>query len=130
MRILAIDYGRKKIGIATATTMLAEVYGVIRSESVEEAIKKLRNVVEKESINKIVVGVSEGKMAEETKAFAKRLKKVLKLSVTLQDETLSTKLAQSLSINAGIKRKKRKEFEDAYSAAIILQDYLNLRGKI
>jgi len=110
--------------------MLAEVYGVIRSESVEEAIKKLRNVVEKESINKIVVGVSEGKMAEETKAFAKRLKKELKLPVTLQDETLSTKLAQSLSINAGIKRKKRKEFEDAYSAAIILQDYLNLRGKI
>jgi len=125
MRILAIDYGRKKIGIATATTMLAEVYGVIRSESVEEAIKKLRNVVEKESINKIVVGVSEGKMAEETKAFAKRLKKELKLPVTLQDETLSTKLAQSLSINAGIKRKKRKILEDAYSAAIILQDYLN-----
>ena len=130
MNILGIDYGRKKIGVALATTTLAEAYRVIRYESTEEVIRKLQGVVEKEEIGKIVIGISEGKTAQETKRFAKILKRKLGVSVDFQDETLSTQIAQNLSIEAGIGRKKRHELEDAYSAAIILQDYLNIRGKL
>lgn len=124
-KILGIDYGRKKIGLATATDQLAEVYGVIHFKSVGKVIIKLREIVEKENIKKIVIGISEGKMAGETRNFANRLGKEFKLPVILQDETLSTKTAQSLSIEANIKRKKRKKLEDAYAAFLILQDYLD-----
>lgn len=129
MRILAIDYGRKKIGLAVATTMLAEAYGVVRCKSSHSAIEKIRKVVEKEKIEKIVVGLSEGKMAKETKRFAEMLGRQLDLPIYFQDESLSTQRAQDLSIQAGVKRRKRKEFEDAYTAALILQDYLDFKGE-
>lgn len=129
-KVLGIDYGKKKIGLAYATTTLAEVYGVIRYKKVDEAIKKIKRVIEKEKVDKIVIGISEGKMAKETKRFGRKLEKETHLPVVFQDETLSTKEAQALSIEAGIRRKKRKQLEDAYAAAVILQDYLDLRGKL
>ena len=115
------------MGLALATSSLAEPYRVIRSETTEEAIRKINQVVAKEKIEKIVVGVSEGVMAEETRKFGNKLKKVVNLPLVFQDETLSTKIAKTLSMEAGIRRKKRKELEDAYSATLILQDYLDSR---
>ena len=125
MRILAIDYGRAKIGLATSTGSLAEPLKVIRFESKEEANREVAKVVEVEKVEKVVIGVSEGKMAEETREFGKQLGERLRMTVVFQDETLSSKDAQRLSIEAGIKRKKRKSLEDAYSAALILQSYLD-----
>ena len=111
--------------MATATEQLAEVYGVIRSETIEIATKKLKVIVEKEGIEKIIIGISEGKMAEETSEFGKMLVEKLKVPVVFQDETLTTYEAQDLSIKAGIKGKKRREMEDAFAATLILQDYLD-----
>ena len=124
MKILGIDYGRKKIGLATATSILAEPYQVVRYETIGEAIKKIRQVVEKEEIKKIVIGISEGQMGEETKRFAKILGKELGVTPEFQDESLSSFDARTLSIQEGTQRKKRREFEDAYAAAIMLQSYL------
>ena len=125
MRILGIDYGRKKIGLAISDGKLAEPLRVIRCKSGEEGIEKLKKVVEEEDVGKFVLGVSEGKMGEESKAFGKRLQDGIKLPVVFQDETLSTHQAQELSIEAGIGRMKRKKLEDAYSASLILQSYLD-----
>jgi putative Holliday junction resolvase len=129
MKILGIDFGTKKIGIASATTTLAEVYGVIRFETVDEAIRKLKKVVENEKAEKIVIGISEGEMAKKTKSFGEKFGKSVQLPIIFQDETLSTKDAQRLSIEAGINRKKRRQLEDAYSAALILQDYLDSKDR-
>jgi len=132
MRILTIDYGRKKIGLAISDGSLAEPYKVIRFKSEEEAIRKVVQVVssfaktsEDKKVEKIVVGISEGKMAEETQRFVRKLRKRLKLPIVFQDETLTTKEAEELAIKAGIKRKKRRELSDAYAATLILQDYLD-----
>ncbi|OGM11621.1 hypothetical protein A2Z22_02380 [Candidatus Woesebacteria bacterium RBG_16_34_12] len=125
MKILGIDYGRKKIGLAISDGLLAEPYKVISTRSTEEVLKKVEQVVEVEQVERVVLGISEGKMAEEIKEFGKKLGEKLKISVIFQDETLSTQQAVELSIKAGIKRKKRKELEDAYSAALILQSYLD-----
>ena len=125
MNILGIDYGRKKIGLALSITILAEAYDVIRYEKVEEAVKKIKKVVEREQIEKVIVGISEGKMADETRRFAENLERELGIPIYFQDETLSTQEAQRLSIEAKVSRKKRREFEDAYTAAVILQEYLN-----
>ena len=125
MRILGIDYGKKKIGLAVSDGPLAEPLKVIRFKTKEEAIKKVEEVVKVEQVEQLVVGVSEGKMGEESKRFGEKLKRTLDIAVEFQDETLSSIEAQRLSIEAGIKRKKRKEMEDAYSAALILQNYLS-----
>ena len=125
MSILGLDYGKKKIGLALATSILAEPYNVIHFETISEAIEKMKGVVEKEKIEAVVVGVSEGEMAKESKEFADKLKEKIIVPVILQDETLTTIMAQRLSIEAGIGRKKRKKFEDAYAATLLLQDYLD-----
>lgn len=126
MRILAIDYGKRKIGLALATNSIAEPYKVIRYESEEEVLEKIEKIVKAEKVEKIVIGISEGKMAEEARSFGKKLNS----PVVFQDETLTTQQAQELSIKAGIKRKKRKSLEDAYSAALILQAYLDSQNTL
>ncbi len=126
MRILAIDYGKRKIGLALATSSIAEPYKVVRYKSEKEVLEKIEEIVKAEKIEKIVIGISEGKMAEETKSFAKKLN----IPVVFQDETLTTQQAQELSIKAGIKRKKRKSLEDAYSATLILQAYLDSKNTL
>lgn len=126
MQILGIDYGRKKIGVALSGGKLAEPYEVLRVKSIDEGVEKVGEIAKEKRVEKIVVGVSEGEMGEEAKAFGEKLGYLTKRPVVYQDETLSTIDAQELSIKAGIKRKKRKRMEDAYSAAIILQSYLDL----
>ncbi len=125
MRILAIDYGQKKVGVALATSPLAEPYKVIRFTSSKTLIKELETIIDEEQIERLVVGVSEGEMGKESRRFGNELKKEFELPLYFQDETLTTHKAQELSLEAGIKRKKRKELEDAYSAALILQAYLD-----
>jgi putative Holliday junction resolvase len=124
MKILGIDYGKKKMGLALATSLIAEPYRVIRFSSNKGVIEEVREIIKKEQIEKVVVGFSEGKMAEESRNFGKELERITGTPVHFQDETLTTYEAQTLSEKAGIKRKKRRQLEDAYSAALILQRYL------
>jgi len=125
MKYLGIDYGRKKIGLAVSDGVIAEPMIVVRYKDEEDLLNKVEKVIKVEMVEKVVIGVSEGKMAEETKEFGKKLEEMVKIPVVFQDETLSTQTAQELSIRANIGRKKRKEMEDAYSAAIILQNYID-----
>ena len=123
-KILGIDYGRKKIGLSIAEGKLASPLKVLRVKSQEEAILKIGREAEKEKIEKIVVGISEREMGEEIKEFTSKLKEKLDIPITTWDETLSTKDAIKLSIEAGIKQEKRRKMEDAYSATIMLQEYI------
>ena len=125
MKYLGIDYGRKKIGLAVSEGMIAEPLKVVRFEKKEVALAKIEQIVKTESIEKVIIGVSEGKMGEETREFTKLLKEKISAEVFFQDETLSTQSAQELSLTANIKRRKRREMEDAYSATIILQAYID-----
>jgi putative Holliday junction resolvase len=127
MRILGIDYGKRKIGIALGDERLVEGLTVVRYEDEKKALEKIVKIIKKEKVNEIVVGVSEGQIGEESRKFGEKLGKKVNLPVHFQDETLTTRDAQALSIIAGIKRKKRRALEDAYSAALILQNYLDLR---
>lgn len=126
MRILGIDYGRSKVGLAIADGSLAEPLKVIRYKSVKDLVKRIEIEIEKEKIEKVVVGISEGEMAVETREFRKRLEKEIGIFVDEFDETLTSHDAQALSRDAGINRKKRREMEDAYAAAIMLQNYVDL----
>lgn len=123
MTVLAIDYGKRKLGLALGEGHLATPHSTLRISSWQDALKKIAKVVELEKVGKVVVGVSEGRMAEEQKMFAKTLEKI-GLPVETWDETLTTKEAQVLAREAGIRPKRRRKLEDAYAAAIMLQSYL------
>ena len=127
MKILGIDYGRKKMGFSIATGKLAEPYQVIRIQKEEEATAKIGEIVKEEGVDEIVVGISEGAMGEETRSFGKRLSGHFGIKVEFWDETLSTQDSQTLSIEAGLSRKKRRDLEDAFAAAVMLQSYLEGR---
>lgn len=118
MKILAVDFGLVKIGLAISEGTLAEPLGIIDIRNWELGISR---ICQEQKIEKIVVGISEGKMAEKTREFGRGLGKTTGLPVEFQDETLTSKEAIAKMKEIG----KRVEDEDAISAALILQAYLD-----
>jgi putative Holliday junction resolvase len=125
--ILGIDYGLKKIGLAVGNTKskLSEPYKVLKVGSDKDALQQIDKVLLKEKVGKVVVGISEGRMAKDTEMFVMSLIRKIDMPVVLQDETMTTYQAQDLSRKAGIKRRKRRKLEDAYAASVMLQSYLD-----
>ena len=125
MRLLGIDFGQAKVGVALAETKISEPLEVIRYSSEEKLIEKLTKIIKSHNIERIVVGKSERDSKKDALEFGKKLKEKLNIEVVFHDETLSSLDAQFLAREAGIKRKKRKDMEDAYAASVILQSYLD-----
>ncbi len=123
MRYLGIDFGLKRVGLAFSESTLASPYKTLEVKNFKDAVDKVRQEVAKENFEKVVVGLPEGKMGQTVLGFIKALKKA-GLSVEEADETLSSQKAIKQMIGANIQKNKRK-LNGAYSAAIILQDYLD-----
>jgi len=113
------------MGLAIANGPLSEPLQVIRYSDTKILVEKLQKIIKDNDIEKIVVGVSEGKIGEESKKFASSIQPLIQSTIILADETLSTQDAQRMSREAGISQKKRHEMEDAYAACIMLQNYLD-----
>lgn len=125
MQILGVDFGLKKIGLALAEEKgLAYPLGVVQFSDEKDAIKEIVRIIKQEDVSMVVFGLSEGIMEKKTISFAENLKKIINVKIDYQDETLTTREAQRLSIEAGIKQKKRRQMEDAYAATLLLQEYL------
>lgn len=114
--ILGIDYGRSHIGLATSEGSLANPEGTIAVKETDLAMKDLGEKAREWQIEKIIIGVSEGKMAEETRMWGKKLAEMIQLPVEFVDETLS-------SVEVGESKNKTKDHSKA--AAVILQRYLD-----
>lgn len=123
MGYLGIDFGLRRIGFALSEGSLASPYKTISVKGLQYAVGIVLEVAKKENISKIIVGVPEGKMGQTVKGFIKALKKK-GLDVETYDETLSSKKATLRMIELNIPMEKRR-VNDAYSAAIILQEYLD-----
>lgn len=123
MRILGIDFGIAKIGLAITENDLARPLGVIKNH--QKTLSRIARLVKEEQIEKIVIGVSEGKIGQKAKEYGEKLRKMTGLKLAFQDETLTTKEAIGKMIEAGKRKKYRQEKEDAFAAAIILQAYLD-----
>ncbi|MBI3109704.1 Holliday junction resolvase RuvX [Candidatus Daviesbacteria bacterium] len=123
MKYLGVDFGLKRIGLARSEGTIASPWKVIEGSSFYNLLQQLQK--EASLFDKIVVGLPEGKMAK----LVKRLVKLLRASgfeVAEADETLSSQIAVSQMVKLNVPRKKRL-VNDAYSAAIILQDYLDTK---
>lgn len=137
MRYLGLDLGKKSLGLAISdrTGTIATFYKNIRYENEENLIKELLEIINKENIDKLVLGYpknmdnSEGFRTEETKEFKQKLEKQIDKEIILQDERLSTRMAESVLIDADLSRKKRKKVIDGLSAVVILKAYLDRKEK-
>lgn len=125
MRILGIDFGIKKIGLAISEGQLAEPYKQLKVKSSKSKVEKIKRICEEEKIEKIIIGISEGLMAEQTLDFGYQLRKVTGLPIEFEDETLTSEEAKNLLVKIGKPKKKRQKQIDAISAALILQNYLD-----
>lgn len=131
MRYLGVDYGLKKIGLAISEGQIASPLKIIEVTSLNDAVAKLLQVVKKEEIERVIIGVPDsGQSKNAVKKFIAKLKVDLKdqlVSVIEADETLSSSSAKNLMIDLGVGEKDRRR-EDAYSAVIILQNFLDSLG--
>ncbi len=133
MRVLALDVGDKRIGVAVSdpSQVLARSLKVIQRGSRREDFAALARLVEEYEVERVVVGYPwslDGKahaQAEKVERYATGLAKALTVPVLLWDERLSTVSAERLLREAGRRGKKRREKVDAVAAAVILQDYLD-----
>ncbi len=125
MIFISFDYGRKKVGVALSLGSLAEPLKVLKGENYAALLKQALTVIDNERPDELVVGLSENEIASEAKRFGEELSLVTRIPVVFVDETLSTHDAQEMAIHSNMKRKKRKEMEDAFAAAVILQKYLD-----
>ena len=131
-RILAVDYGGKRVGLAVTDT-LQMIAGGLTTVATKEIFIFLKNYFAKEIVECVVVGEpkrlnnTETHSTEMTEKFVKELKqKYPSLKVERMDERFTSKMAFQTMIDGGLKKKDRrnKETVDMVSATIILQSYM------
>jgi putative Holliday junction resolvase len=131
-RVLAIDFGRKRIGLAISDElrMTARPLETLARTNRRDDLRRLRELARKHDVAWIVVGNPvrldgrAGEMAEQAARFAARVQKELGLPVELMDERLSSWEAQETTAATKTKRDKQGACVDAVAAAVILRDFL------
>ncbi len=139
MRILGIDYGDSKIGLAVSDPLqiTAQILDNYRIRGKNEDKEYFKKIVSEYEIEEIVLGLplrmdgTSGPRVEKTKSFAQWLKKFLKVPIIYWDERLTTRQAIGILSRQKIKRKSKKVLEDQIAAVIILSSYLeSKRGRL
>lgn len=133
MRILGIDYGKKRIGLAVGDmdSKLALPLETFLSQGVRRNVDYIQNIVELKGINTIVLGMplnmdgTQGKRAKDTLFFGNVLEKALNITVAYIDERLTSVEANEKLKEANIAIKDRKPILDQVAAQIILQEYID-----
>lgn len=135
MRYIGLDLGTKTLGISLSSSFIATNYKTIRhNEEYDYLAQEVANLVLEKQIDKIVLGFPKnmnntvGERAEITIKFKEKLEELTKKEVILEDERLTSKVANDVLINADMSRKKRKKRVDGVASVIILQSYLDRKG--
>jgi putative Holliday junction resolvase len=133
VRILALDPGSKRVGVAVSDElkMIAQPLEFILSEPFDAFLARLKEIIREKEVEMILVGLprnmdgSYGPAALKAQEFAAALKAKFAVPIKTWDERLTTAMAQRFLIQAGVRRDKRKEKVDKTAAAILLQSYLD-----
>lgn len=137
MKILGLDYGDRRIGVAASDAFgwTAQGLEVLERRRDEGEFSRIAELVREHEISEIVVGLPKnmngtvGPRGEICIAFADRLRDELNLPVHLWDERLTTMAAERTLIEADVSRKKRKQVVDKMAASLILQNYLDANSR-
>jgi putative Holliday junction resolvase len=133
MRVLALDIGSVRIGVATSdeTGLLASPHSVIARRSNESALEAILRTLTETGAGLVVVGLPvslDGQLhaqASRVQSFAEKLRKRLGVPMVYADETLSSVRAEEILRERGVRPDRRRRQIDAVAAAVILQDYLD-----
>ena len=139
MRILGIDHGTRRIGLALSdeTATLASALEQFEIQSDEEAVEKITVVIADRHVEKILVGLPRnmdgtyGPQAEKVRAFIEKLRAKISASMSVEtwDERLTTAAAERVMLEGDLSRAKRKGRRDQLAAQILLQSYLDARAE-
>ena len=135
-RILALDLGKKRIGLALSDELGITAQGLptLERRNKRTDFAALRSLVQHNNVRQIVLGLplrmsgEEGTQADWVRAFAEELKGHVDVPVDLRDERWTSKQAERVLMGSGIHKEDRKPAIDRMSAVILLQDYLDSRG--
>ena len=137
-RILAIDYGKKRVGVAV-TDPLQIICTGLPTVANKDIFSFLKQYCEKENVEAFVIGESKNldntksQVAEEIEQFAVKLQEMFpNKKLHWMDERFTSKMAVQSMVLSGMKKKKRqqKELVDEISATLILQSFLQLKNRI
>jgi putative Holliday junction resolvase len=133
MRILALDHGSKRIGVAVSdeTKTIAQPLEYIPAEPFAVFLDRLKQLIREKEVSLILVGLprnmdgSYGPAAEKVQTFVGVLGGAITVPIKMWDERLTSAQANRVLIQGGARRAKRKEKVDQTAAAILLQSYLD-----
>ncbi len=133
MRILALDHGTKRIGVALSDQlkMIAQPLEFIPTEPFGDFLTRLKELIRTKEVELILVGMprnmdgSYGEAAGKVREFVTVLKEAITVPLQLWDERLTSSQANRVLIQGNVRRADRKEKVDKMAAAILLQSYLD-----
>ena len=137
MRIMGVDYGDARTGIALSD-LLCSIVGtttVIHSRSQEKTLEQITQLVKEHDVGQIVMGLprnmdgTEGPRAQLCRSFAAKMEEATGVPVALWDERRTTVEAHNILSAHNYHGKKRKNTVDAVAASLILEGYLAFRGR-
>jgi putative Holliday junction resolvase len=134
MRILALDHGTKRIGVAVSdeTKTIAQPLEYIPAEPFADFLERLKQLLIEKEVDVILIGMprnmdgSYGPAAQKVEAFVAVLKSAVTVPIKLWDERLTSTMANRALLQGNVRRKQRKEKVDKMAAAILLQSYLDM----
>lgn len=132
-RIMGLDVGDRRIGIAVSDLLMLTAQGVesYTRSSEEEDIAHIKKTAGEWNADKIICGLpinmngTEGEQAQKTRDFAEKLKAALGCEIGFFDERLTTASAQKILLEADMSRAKRRKVVDKVAAVYILQAYMD-----
>lgn len=132
-RILALDVGHKRIGVALSDPMQITAQGLttLSRRSPSKDLGAIREIVEQHDVGAIVVGLpvrlngSIGPEASAVNKFIEQLREALDLPVMAWDERFTSVQAEQALLEGGVRRDKRKTLRDKVAATLLLQSYLD-----
>ena len=133
MRILGLDHGTKRIGVAISdeTKMIAQPLEFLPAQPFENVARRLREIMTEKPVELIVVGMPRnmdgtfGPAADKVREFIGALTQVTSVPIRTWDERLTSAQANRVLIAADVRRSDRKEKVDKTAAAILLQSFLD-----
>lgn len=133
MRILALDHGTKRIGVAVSdeTKTIAQPLEYIPAEPFAGFLNRLKTLLAEKEVDLVLIGLPRnmdgtyGPAAQKVEAFVAVLRNAITVPVKMWDERLTSSQANRILIQGKVRRDQRKEKVDKMAAAILLQSYLD-----
>ncbi|MBI4974728.1 MAG: Holliday junction resolvase RuvX [Candidatus Omnitrophica bacterium] len=137
MRVMGLDVGTKRIGVAVSDELMLTAQGraTIERKSLDSDLSHIDDLIKNNNISEVIVGLPlnmDGTYSAKTKEvieFLDHLLKILKIPVKTWDERLTSVQAERVLLEADLSRRKRKRLSDKLAAQVILQSYLDSQKK-